>query len=297
MLALGAAGTFYEQESQEGEAGLRGLDVGENPPQGVIVYYSLGIVPAESITLFFLDAQGILIKAISSQEKKGECFLPANVGLNRFVWDMRYPNAEKVPEDLITEKMETGPLAAPGTYQVEIRVGDQTSSRSFEILKDPRVSATQEELDAQFALWSRIRDKLSETHGHINQLRKISAQLKEWEERLEGFSSSESSQLVGKAARDLREKLAAVEQELVQVDAETAADWLRFPARLNYKLAALISVVASADAAPPQQAYDVFEHLSGRLDAQFKILQELTERNVPVFNKLVRDAGLPAVII
>jgi len=296
MLALGAAGTFYEKESLQGEAGLRGLDVGENPPHGVIVYYSLGVVPAEPVTLSFLDAQGILIKAISSQEKNGERPLSTELGLNRFVWDMRYPNAEKVAEDLITEKMETGPLAAPGTYQVRIRVGDQTSIRSFEILNDPRVLATQEDLDAQFALWIHIRDKLSETHGHINQLRRITAQLRKWEERLEGFSSAESSQLMEKSARDLREKLAAVEQELIQVDAETAADWLRLPARLNYKLAALISVVSSADAAPPQQAYDVFEHLCERLDAQFKLLQELTEQDVPAFNKLVRDAGLPAVM-
>ena len=310
MLALGAAGTFYEEKSAEGESGLRGLDVGENPPQGVIVYYSLGDVPAEPITLSFLDAQGALIKAISSQDagskpqpksqpagaENGKCFLSTESGLNRFVWDMRYPNAEKVPEDLITEKIKTGPLAAPGTYQVQIRVGDQTSSRSFEILKDPRVSATQEELDAQFALWSRIRDKLSETHRHINQLRKITAQLKEWEDRLEGSSLSESFRSVGKAARDLREKLAAVEQELIQVDAETEADWLRLPARLNYKLAALISVVSSADASPPQQAYDVFEHLCESLDPQFHRLHELREQDVAAFNELVRDAGLPAVI-
>ncbi len=310
MLALGAAGTFYEKKSQEGESGLTGLDVGENPPQGVIVYYSLGDLPAEPITLSFLDAQGALIKSISSQDagseaqpksqpagtENGKCFLSTESGLNRFVWDMRYPNAEKVPEDLITEKMKTGPLAAPGTYQVQIRVGDHTSIRSFEILKDPRVSATQEELDAQFALWSRIRDKLSETHRHINQLRKITAQLKEWEDRLEGSSNSESSQSVGQAARDLRKKLAAVEQELIQVDAETEADWLRLPARLNYKLAALISVVSSADAAPPQQAYDVFDHLCASLDPQFHRLHELREQDVAAFNELVRDAGLPAVI-
>ena len=159
-----------------------------------------------------------------------------------------------------------------------------------------RVSANQEDLDAQFALWSRIRDKLSDTHRHINQLRKITAQLNEWENRLEGSSSSEPSQSVGKAAGDLREKLVAVERELIQVDAETAADWLRLPARLNYKLAALTSVVSSADAAPPQQVYDVFEHLCGRVDAQLQHLQELIEQEVPVFNELVRDAGLPAVI-
>ncbi len=310
MLALGAAGTFYETKSPEGQSGLRGLDVGENPPQGAIVYYSLKEAPAEPVTLSFLDSQGALIKAVSSQdtgsqerpesqlsdEANGGPFLSTEVGLNRFVWDMRYPGAEKVPGDLITEKMETGPLAVPGTYQVQLQLGDQTEVRSFEILKDPRVSATQEDLDAQFALWSQIRDKLSDTHRHINHLRRITAQLQEWETRLEGSSSSESSQSVEKAARDLREKLVAVERELIQVDAETPSDWLRLPARLNFKLAALISVVSSADAAPPQQAYDVFEHFCEKVDAQLQRLQELTDQEVPAFNELVRDAGLPAVM-
>ena len=309
MLALGAAGAFYEKKPAGGESGLRGLDVGENPPHGVIVYYSLSEVPTEPVTLSFLDAQGALIEAVSSQDERSEeqpssrpsgegnsgLFLSTEVGLNRFVWNMRYPNAEKVPEDLITEKMETGPLAAPGSYQVQLQVGDLSSSCPFEILKDPRVSATQEDLQSQFALWSRIRDKLSETHRHINQLRKITAQLKQWENRLQDSPNSEPSQSVAKAARELREKLETLEQELIQVDAETAADWLRLPARLNYKLAALTTVVSSADAAPPQQAYDVFEHLCESVDAQLQHLQELIDKEVPAFNQLVSDAGLPAV--
>ncbi len=309
MLALGAAGAFYETKSAGGESGLIGLDVGENPPHGVIVYYALSEVPDELVTLSFLDLEGALIKAINSQDarskdhpesqlsddKEGGPSLPVEKGLNRFVWDMRYPNAEKVPGDLITEKMETGPLAPPGSYQVQLQVAGLTSSRSFEILKDPRVSATQEDLDAQFALWSQIRDKLSDTHRHINQLRKITAQLKQWENRLQDSPDSEPSQSVAKAARDLREKLETLEQELIQVDAETAADWLRLPARLNYKLAALTTVVSSADAAPPQQAYDVFEHLCESVDAQLQHLQGLIDKEVPAFNQLVSNAGLPAV--
>ena len=33
----------------------------------------------------------------------------------------------------------TGPAAAPGNYQVELKVGDQTLTEIFEIQKDPRV--------------------------------------------------------------------------------------------------------------------------------------------------------------
>ena len=309
-LALGVGGAFHETKSPLGDRGLTGLDVGENPPPGVIVYYLLKGEPKRPLLLSFLDSNGELIKTFRSQEKGSsegsgfegdtgeseESLAPAKAGLNRFIWDMRYPDAETVPGDLITAKMDTGPLARPGSYRVQLQLEDQVLSQSFEILKDPRVPATQEDLDAQFALWGRIRDKLSEAHRSINRLRSVTRQLKEWEARLESLPSSEISASAVETASNLRERLEAFERELIQVEAETPADWLRLPARLNYKLAALISVVSSADDAPPQQAYDVFEHLCKRLDAQLKPLEELMEKDLASFNDFVHSTQLPAIV-
>ena len=112
--------------------------------------------------------------------------VPAEAGMNRFDWNMRYPGAHTVPGDKTTEGVGRGPLAPPGAYQVRLTVGEQSQSESFEMVKDPRVEATQEDFDAQFALALRIRDKLSETHDNINKIRSTRSQVSEWATRAEG---------------------------------------------------------------------------------------------------------------
>src|SRR5262249_59910845 len=102
-----------------------------------------------------------------------------------------YPGAEKVPGDVSTEKAITGPLAPPGRYQVRLAVGDRSWTQPLELRKDPRVPATQADLDAQFVLWRQIRDTLSETHAGINRLRRIRRQVSEWSQRLKEASSSD----------------------------------------------------------------------------------------------------------
>ena len=63
------------------------------------------------------------------------------------------------------------------------------------------------------------------------------------------------------------------------------------------KLAALTSVVAGADARPTGAAYQVFRELASRADTQIGQLNLLLRRDIPDFNRMVRDAEIPAVVI
>lgn len=277
----------------------RNLDAGQNPPDGVIVTYYLKEKPEGDITLTFLDAKGAEIKTFSSQEKsssekdKAEIRLLKEAGTNRFVWDMRYPEASKVDGYMAMDGAVASPVAPPGTYQVRLSVGDHVSTQSFEIQKDPRISATQEDLEAQFELRIRIRDKVTQTHDAINQLRDIRQQIENWEKRSQARKDHET---ISKAASTLKEKLAAIENELIQVKATTRQDTLNHPAKLNIKIAALSGTVGSADAAPTKQVYELFEDLSARINVQLKLLHELIETDVAAFNALLRDLGVPAII-
>ena len=143
------------------------------------VWYWLSETPEEEVTLTFLDAGGEEIRSYTSAEKKSddnddgpsEPRVPAEAGMNRFDWGMRYPGASTVPGDKTTEGVGRGPMAPPGTYQVRLTVGEQSQTVSFDLVKDPRVDATQEDFDAQFALAIQVRDKITETHDNINRLR------------------------------------------------------------------------------------------------------------------------------
>ena len=85
----------------DGETVRTYLDVGENPPAGVIVTYRLVAAPEEPLRLTFRDAGGEEVRAFSSRKaddppQAKERRAPAQAGWNRFVWDMRHAPATKI---------------------------------------------------------------------------------------------------------------------------------------------------------------------------------------------------------
>ena len=318
MAGLGAAATFYEEKLPQGGRSRRYLDAGEGPPNGVVIHYLLEDTPTEEVTLTIFDSKGEEISTFASigeecsdtkEDGDTDCepldsgakrLLSTDQGLNRYVWDMRYPDATEVTENPSEEpgnpldKESSGPLAPPGAYQAQLKVNGRTYTQSFELLKDPRMSAPQSDFEDQFKLWCDIRDKISETHEGINLLRRIRGQVEEWKRRAKGANNAECAK-ISEASDALLEKLKAIEIELIQTEPEAETGRLRMPVRLNTKLGDLTSVVSCVDAAPPKQAYDVFEHLSGMVDEQLSKLQSLIEADVAEFNAVVNAANLPAV--
>ena len=139
------------------------------------------------------------------------------------------------------------------------------------------MGANQEDLDAQFKFLIQIRDKVSETHDGINQLRRVRQQVEQWVSRAQGHLSAET---VGDAAESVKGKLKQIEDQLIQSAYRGARDRLDLPVRLNRKLAELTAVVANADFAPPQQVYQVFDYLSADIDQQLVALQRVMDEDV-----------------
>ena len=94
----------------------------------------------------------------------------------------------------------------------------------------------------------------------------------------------------------LKEKLLAIEGELVQVEVKGTRDRFNPQTKLSGKLADLSRVVSIADFRPPKQAYDVFHDLSAQIDLQLELLKGITSSDVPAFNELVSGLGLPAIV-
>ncbi len=298
QLALGAAVAFIDTKGEYGEPKRKMLDAGENEPAGVRVWYWLKDKAEDEVTLTFLDANGEEIKTYSSKEAdddddSGDPRVPAEAGMNLFDWDMRYPGAHTVPGDKTTEGVGRGPLAPPGSYQVRLTVGEQSQAQRFEMVKDPRVDATQEDFDAQFALAVRVRDKITETHDNINRLRSTRSQVSEWAKRAEGTGAQEA---VSSAASELNAKLDEIEGTLIQTEYKGARDRLHLPIRLNAKLAGLMPVVTSGDYRPPEQAYAVLDHFSELLDTQFAALQNVLDEDLDEFQNLLAELEIPAIV-
>ncbi len=298
MLGLGSVGTFYQKTGPNGEELRSFIDAGENPPMGVIIHYDLGdpLGDEAELGLEILDGAGEVVRRFSRRPPgggEGGPWLPAGPGMNRFVWNMRHADAEKLAGDPTTEMALAGPLAAPGAYTARLTLGERQVSQGFALLQDPRTSASQADLEAQQALLLQIRDKLSATHAAIRRLRTVRMQAEGLAERV---GAGEEVADIRSAAQALIAKLGEVEGQLVQTKAKTAFDTINIPSRLNHKLASLSSVVGGGDGGPTRQARAVFADLSARIDAQLAAFAALLANEVPALNQLVAAHEVLAII-
>jgi photosystem II stability/assembly factor-like uncharacterized protein len=258
------------------------------------------------ITLEILDQQGHVVRTyppknppqedgddegFRPQQPRG---LPVDAGLNRFVWDMRYEGASRVPHSPLWAGSTDGPEALPGNYQVRLTVNGKSYTAPLEIKPDPRLNISQQDLQKQFDLLIKIRDRVKETHDTVNQIRSIRDQINALNKGLEGDPHAKA---VADAGRQLDKKMTEVEEALIQTKARSGQDILNYPIRLNNQLVALGGVVSSADSAPTQASYDVFDMLSKQLDAQMAKWKQILSTDLPAYDDAVRKQDIPAIII
>ncbi len=227
---------------------------------------------------------------------------PMEAGLNRFSWDLRYGAGKVFPGLILWSGDPFVPIVLPGDYQVRLTVGDVVRTAPFQVVKDPRTSATQEDLEAQHRFLMDVRAKLDEAHDAIRQVRDVRAQLDELKKRIEDQEApdgeeSKHAKLL-EAAKALGEKMTKVEEALYQTKNRSSQDPLNFPVRLNDKLNALANSVGGlGDARPTDQAVQVKEELTRAIDAELAKLSQIFANDLPALNELARTEGVSTVIL
>jgi hypothetical protein len=187
-----------------------------------------------------------------------------------------------------------GPRLPPGNYQVKLTVDGKSYTQPFEIKADPRLTTMPGDYAKQLELGLKIRDKLTETHNAIIQIRDVRKLV---EDLLKRVAGQPNFKVINDAGTALNKNLTAIEEALYQTKNQSSQDPLNFPFRLNNKLAALGGVVASAESAPTAQSYAVYDEVVAGIDAQLQKLAQLMRSDVPAFNQLVRDQNIPAVVV
>ena len=111
------------------------------------------------------------------QNEPSQEVLTTDVGLNRFVWDLRYEKAREIPGAIYDEGDPIGALALPGSYQVKLTAGGRSYVQPIEIRLDPRVKIADADLQKQFELVSKLRDVMDQMHAAVLQMRSVHEQL------------------------------------------------------------------------------------------------------------------------
>jgi photosystem II stability/assembly factor-like uncharacterized protein len=269
------------------------LTAGQNPPSGALIYCWLKDAPAKDakVSLEILDSEGNVVREFTPKaERPGDKWEPKK-GLNRFVWNLRYTAAETFPGMIVWGGMPA-PRAVPGKYQARIKVGDNLQTVDFEVKKDPRNSATQHDLVAQLKFLSSVRDKVTETHRAIKQIRDVREQLTNLQKRLK--DKDEFKDVVDEI-KAIDKQMTAVEESLYQTKAKSSQDVLNFPIRLNNKLVSVAGAAGDGDNRPTDQVVQVKDELTKAIDAELSKLRTLMESDLPRFNAMLSQKKVPGI--
>src|SRR5215469_14771870 len=290
---------------------------GQNPPDGAILYYYLKTPPADDITLTIYDGKGSQIAQFSS-EAKPSAYLPANaptywfapeatlskaVGVNRFVWNLRYPPPPSLPYGYSGKLLEyteytladhavpgdtprlqpRGPLVLPGKYTLELRVRAQSLRKPLTVELDPRVHTSPTDLSEQLDLAQQITRGMkasSDAFYQIADLRKTLAQ------RRDALKQSEN--------KETKDAVTEFEKKIEAIDKGTK----RAPGfgPVNRDLGRIIVSVESADVRPADAVRSAAEQSCEALDKDLANWRHLNQQELPAFNTILavnKQAPLP----
>ena len=185
--------------------------VGENPPEGAILYYYLASPASGPMTLAISDASGGVVREYSSVAPPADTsmpnvpeywlapppVLPTAAGMHRVSWDLRYADPPTLnygysgtPLDYREYTLSwhaipgktprstlVGPMVLPGTYTAKLTVNGQSYTQPIAVAQDSRITVPAAALAAQFRLQQRMVAGLGATYRGVTYLHDVRAAL------------------------------------------------------------------------------------------------------------------------
>jgi photosystem II stability/assembly factor-like uncharacterized protein len=160
----------------------------EYPPVGARIDYYLAN-PSGEVKLEILDGLGKVVRTYSSEGRAPApagrgggrrggglpSTLPTKTGMNRFVWDLRYPGGQAGPSDGEGGGFAgIGPMVAPGGYKARLTAGGVARTEPIAVKIDPRVAqdgVTTADLAEQTRLALKVRDTIADARALAQRVR------------------------------------------------------------------------------------------------------------------------------
>lgn len=276
---------------------------GVNPPSGMPIYYHLPEpVDSAELRLEIRDAGGNLVRAISSEADASykayegappkPPVLPKEPGLNRFVWDMRYPLLPGAPEVYI-EGSFRGHRAIPGSYTLELKYGDTRQTTSASILPNPALPTTEAEFSAYHEFMQGAEANYREMTLMTNRMRELRLRLKDLIGHLEEAGQPELASQ-GKA---LETELDAWDKTMVQRLSKAYDDVENY---VNGFTAEYLTALNHGDSGIPrvnQGTRDKIASLNRRWAQHRATARQILDTGVAGYNAALQEAGIGALYL
>lgn len=278
---------------------------GLNPANGMVIYYHLpeNFADSTELTLEVLDAAGKLVRKISS--KKDADFTPweggpsseptisTRKGVNRFVWNLRYPTVPGVNGAYI-ESSYSGHKAIPGIYTLRLSGGGTSAEAKGEIKDIPAYNLTQADYQAYQTWMSQLETEVTTMHTMVNTAKTYQDQLKELIKKLDDKTEYKDLKT---AAETLIKEIQTWDEEMVQRKSTAYDDVENFP---NKFTANFMFMMNHGESSIPKINEGTKARYSELLE-QWKPLEtegkRLIETAVPTFNKLASEKGVGVLFV
>ena len=286
-----------------------------NPPEGAIIDYSLTSIPDGDVMLTISDARGKIVRTFTSvapPEAKRLANVPSywfappevltkNCGLNRFAWNLRYPNPKILPfgyfggllpfvEYTLAEHavpghtprdQPEGPLALPGDYTIELSAGGRRDRQTLTVRPDPRVVASPADLISQFEWASRLVEALAVTYDGYTGLKELRATIAA---RVKAFADARD-------AKDVASTVEAFDKKVEAIQIGTAA--VPGLGLVNRDIARLYQMLLSGDARPAERLQASVGDSCQALRTALDSWRRLNATDLPAVNAALARLSLP----
>jgi photosystem II stability/assembly factor-like uncharacterized protein len=211
---------------------------------------------------------------------RGQMKPASAVGLNTFVWTLRYTGATTFEGMIIWgARPQNGPKAPIGNYKVRLTAGGYTQTYPFKIKMNPNLKGiTEADLKETFELAVKIRDRESQANEAVIQIRKIKKQIEE------GLKKNNDPS-IAQPTKDFLAKITLIEEDLYQTKNRSGQDPLNFPIKLGNRISAVRRSLETGDAKPTAGVYKVFDELSKELEGHLTKLNGLLSADLPTLNQ------------
>jgi hypothetical protein len=252
----------------------------------------------KSLTIDVLDAKGQVMRTINGQPppKPGEKppaggggggggfgggppTAPMAAGVNRFSWDLNSTPVASFPGMILWGATQNGPMVLPGTYTVRLTADGAVQTQTFAIAKHPLRPISDADLQYQWDLASRIRDKVNEANNAVVRIRRLKGDI--------AARTKDATKEVQDAGAKLALALSAVEEDVYQVRNQSGQDPLNFPIKTNNRLASLLRVAVTGEGRPTSNVEEIFKDLVEELKGHTDRLDRVIATDVPAFNRML----------
>jgi len=275
---------------------------GVNPANGIVIYYNLPeLKKTDQITMEIKDAGGNIVRRFSSKADEtykkydggppAEPLLPKSKGLNRFVWDMRYPTMPGVTLAYI-EANYHGHKAIPGKYDITITSGAQKISTATEILANPLYPTSFAAYKEYHQLMSRMENDLTFMHRLVDSLYEKQKQL---ESLLASLPAGAKFDVIRQEGETLLKKMKAWDEDMIQRKSKAYDDVENFPNKFTANYMFLINQTESDIPRVNQPSLDRLAGLNAEWISLKSKSDEILDKDIPMLNKMLWDAGIGAL--